>query len=331
MKKRIVLFSIVLILIGGMLSGSYAEVPKTKLVYLATSATSGMYPMEVALCEAMSRHPNIHVAVQAVGNATKTTQMVAAGQAQMGLTTVDALGRMYHGLMEFKGQEQKYKDLRFLFPTVMHVQCMVVTENIKNWKDLNGQPVGLLRGSGGKLTQFLLDANGIVPKSYWQSLETEMIIERLRTKSVVSYLGKGGKPDAMITRIITEVPGTHFLSVSKEMYAKMDAKYPGQLGYTVLPANTYPRQTKDVPTTGYAPGSIARKDVPEAVVYEAVKNVYAERKKIAATYASSFVFLDMGKYILEFATIPLHPGVVKFMRKDLKMTVPDKLIPPEMK
>jgi hypothetical protein len=86
-------------------------------------------------------------------------------------------------------------------------------------------------------------------------------------------------------------------------------------GYTklVIPAGSYPKQTQDVQTIGYATHIIARCDLDEKVVYDILKGMVANKDDLAAI-ASAMKDLTP-KMMAEDIGVPLHKGATRFYKE----------------
>jgi TRAP transporter TAXI family solute receptor len=86
---------------------------------------------------------------------------------------------------------------------------------------------------------------------------------------------------------------------------------PGYTGVTI-PANTYPGQTQDVTTIGYATHLIVRCDQPEERVFRMVELIHRNLQELAsvnrdlARTTPREMAADIG--------VPLHPGAARYYR-----------------
>jgi TRAP transporter TAXI family solute receptor len=86
-------------------------------------------------------------------------------------------------------------------------------------------------------------------------------------------------------------------------------------GYTklVIPAGSYPKQTVDVPTIGYATHLIARCDLDAEVVYKILKGMVTEKADLAAitkamaTTTPKMMAVDIG--------VPMHKGAIRYYKE----------------
>ena len=86
-------------------------------------------------------------------------------------------------------------------------------------------------------------------------------------------------------------------------------------GYTklVIPANSYPKQTADVPTIGYATHLIARCDLDADVVYKLLKGIDTGKADLIAITKSMAGITP--KAMATDLGIPLHKGAEKFYKE----------------
>ncbi len=86
-------------------------------------------------------------------------------------------------------------------------------------------------------------------------------------------------------------------------------------GYTklVIPAGSYPRQTSDVQTIGYATHVIARCDLDENVVYKVLKGMVDNKADLAAI--TKAMAATTPKMMAEDIGVPLHKGAIRFYKE----------------
>lgn len=86
-------------------------------------------------------------------------------------------------------------------------------------------------------------------------------------------------------------------------------------GYTklIIPAGSYPKQTQDVQTIGYATHMVARCDLDENVVYKVLKGMVDNKADLAA------IAKAMGnitpKMMAEDIGVPMHKGALKYYKE----------------
>jgi TRAP transporter TAXI family solute receptor len=86
-------------------------------------------------------------------------------------------------------------------------------------------------------------------------------------------------------------------------------------GYTklVIPAGSYPKQTADVPTIGYATHVIARCDLDADVVYKVLKGMVANQADLTAI--AKAMGSTTPKMMAEDIGVPLHKGAERYYKE----------------
>jgi TRAP transporter TAXI family solute receptor len=86
-------------------------------------------------------------------------------------------------------------------------------------------------------------------------------------------------------------------------------------GYTklIIPAGSYPKQTADVPTIGYATHVIARCDLDEAVVYKVLKGMVDNKADLAAI--AKAIAGVTPKMMAEDIGVPMHKGATRYYKE----------------
>ena len=86
-------------------------------------------------------------------------------------------------------------------------------------------------------------------------------------------------------------------------------------GYTklVIPAGSYPKQTQDVQTIGYATHVIARCDLDEAVVYKVIKGMVDNKADLAAI--AKAMGATTPKMMAEDIGVPMHKGAMRYFKE----------------
>ena len=86
-------------------------------------------------------------------------------------------------------------------------------------------------------------------------------------------------------------------------------------GYTklVIPAGSYPKQTQDVQTIGYATHMVARCDLDENVVYKVLKGMVDNKADLAAIAKAMGSITP--KMMAEDIGVPMHKGAMKYYKE----------------
>ena len=241
----------------------------------------------------------------------------------------DSVGHRYNGTEGF----ERNTDVRHLMSTLSNpVTFFVLKEtDITSIYELDGKKFGTGYAASitGRTVRAVFDGLGIQPE-YFEAA-TAANAQATKDRQIVGF-GKGGAPDAIVTEIATTTPIT-VLELTDEDFAKIKQKHP-ELSRDVIAAGAYPGQDKELGTVGMIINYACMKELPADLAYKFVDACWEGRQEIGASYASmnreKGGILGFPEFTLETAVAPLHEGAVKWYR-DKGYTVPDSMIPPEMK
>ena len=263
--------------------------------------------------------------VEVTGASANNAMLVQAGEIEMGMCATEVAWEAYNGKFDFEG---KYKcdKIRTVMPGWGGVYMFITTADsgIKDiygfeGKGYSGGPVG---SSNEIISKRLFSLFGIKPK-----------MMNLPTSDASRSLGDGtisGFTLAHPSAAVSELEATQalkLLAIPKEGQQKFKEAYP-QYIWLEIPKGYY----KALPEGGYNAGLynlvISSSDQDEEFIYQVVKACYENRELIKTVFPQFSREMDL-KFV-ESATIPYHRGAVKYF-KEQGITLPEKLLPPEMK
>ncbi|MFH1446363.1 MAG: TAXI family TRAP transporter solute-binding subunit [Chloroflexota bacterium] len=325
--KWIKRFCLLLALLLPFTTPALAKAP-TDIGYGAVNAASGVYSFCVAVAKAINKNaPDIRCTVIESGGGNANVELLRKKEVQMGLAAQATLSAAWEGKF---GYEKPFPELRTLWVSRTNLITIFVREDsgIKTFADLNGKRMGNLAGTSSERLMLQVDSVSDVNPG-WQSLSASALISATKNRQIVGFV-KAGAPDSTVLQVAASIP-IRLISVPEDVMERSFKKFGGQISKGVIPSGTYPGQDKDVLAFAMVITDASTSNMAEDVIYEAVKAVYAGRADIAASYKPAVDFGDWPKNTIDKAYVPLHAGTVKFLKKDLKMTVPVHLIPPEAK
>jgi len=246
--------------------------------------------------------------------------------------SLDEAAQAYYGFFAWKGNT--HPQLRLLWVMgILPVAFIVATDTgVKSISELEGKPYGT-RGKEDmadfKATK-LLEVLNIKPRWNRDSLTAQVdLYKRGRLAGFIKY----GASESLLLELNERRPFT-VLEISESELTKAGKRYKGSgLTYpqAMIRAGTYPGQERNIVTFGLLMGYYARKDLPAEVAYSLIKAVWQDVWDVSASYGPlKQDIIGFPKFTLEYGPFPLHTGAVRFYR-ELKLEIPDKLIPPEMR
>lgn len=234
------------------------------------------------------------------------------GRAEIGfgntISTVDGV----QGNPPFPRPTTQVCNLASLYPQYFQVVALA-DANIRTAADLRGRGVAIQpRGNTAEVvTQHWLRAHGMSYSDIRASFQASY-------NDAVSMLRDG---QAQVFTLGTAIPASSVMDLGsarritildlRDSIEPMRRINPGYVGVTI-PANTYPGQTQDVTTIGYATHLIIRCDQPEERVFRMVELIHRNLQDLAnvnrdlARTTPREMAADIG--------VPMHPGAARYFR-----------------
>jgi TRAP transporter TAXI family solute receptor len=307
-------------LVAGAVVTGPALAQQRRLVTIASGWVVGVY---YPLAGAMSRIAynakdlNIRATVEASGASVANAQLIGAGDADFALLQNDIAYYAYNGatLAAFKGKPVRNMGGIFtIYPELIHVVA-TQTSGIRSMKDIRGKRVVLgPQGSG-------TEQNALQTLEVYGIKESDLArAERIDAAAAADQL-KDGRVDAAFftTGLGSAVIIDTFLS-GKVVMVPIDAvpaevlrkQYPF---YTIekIPANTYRGQEREILTPAVMAMMVARKDLPEDLVYRFTKAIFDNLPQFHSSHAAAKgLTLQTAQNGMP---VPLHPGAERFYRE----------------
>lgn len=292
-------------------AGVQPALAKSVFISVGTGGTGGTYfPTGGAVADLITKEcPSIKSATAEVTAASvENAKLINSGQTDMGLIAWIAVVGAKLG--------DKLPNVRSMWWIHGSDRQWIVSadSDIKSPRDFKGKRVVV--GAPASATEetsklelgyFGLTYDDIKP-AYLSFREG---VEALKDGRVDVALVMAGFPNSAVMDIAT-LRKIRILSFSKEDLLGLEKQYPF-CPSTVIPAGTYPRQNEDVHTFT-TPGPMAvNKDVPEQAVYEIVKAVHQNQKKLADTTHKA-----IGKWRFDPSignVVALHPGAARYYKE----------------
>lgn len=239
---------------------------------------------------------------------------VQAGKADLGfansISTVDGVA----GRAPFDAKASNVCNVATLYPQYFQVVANA-DSGIRSLGDMKGK--GLAVQPKGNTAEFISQ----------QALEVYGLkygdMGRVSYVSYTDAVSLMKDNNAQVFTLGTTVPASAIMDLASAREIRLlpiaDDKFQAMRklnpGYTklVIPANSYPKQTADVQTIGYATHVIARCDLDENVVYKVLKGMVDNKADLAA------ITKDMSKttpkMMAEDIGVPMHKGAVKYYKE----------------
>jgi TRAP transporter TAXI family solute receptor len=290
-----------------------ASVAQAQQVRLMTGPQGGAwYPLGGAIANIADK---AGIKVQVLpGAGIANVKAVHQGKADFGfgnsISTVDGMA----GRAPFEEKTTNVCNVATLYPQYFQVVANA-DSGIQSLGDMKGK--GLAVQPKGNTAEFISQ----------QALEVYGLkYQDMGRVSYVSYTDAVSlmkDNNAQVFTLGTTIPASSIMDLASARDVKLlpisDDKFQAMRklnpGYTklVIPAGTYPKQTQDVQTIGYATHVVARCDLAEDVVYKVLKGMVDENANLAAI--AKVMASNTPKSMAEDVGVPMHKGAMKFYKE----------------
>ncbi|MGB9821314.1 MAG: TAXI family TRAP transporter solute-binding subunit [Pseudothermotoga sp.] len=280
---------------------------------IATGGTAGTYyPLGAAMADIWSKNiKNVNAAAQATGASVANVNLLKNKEVDVIFVQNDVVYYAYAGIELFKDQPVKQlRGMATLYPETIQIVALA-DKGINSVYDLKGKRVAVgAAGSGTEVNaRHILLAAGITYNDIKvQYLSFAEAADNLKNENIDAAFVTAGHPTAAIIDVAA-VKRITILPVDEKIVQTLQKNYPF---YTkiIIPAGTYKGVDKDIETVAVKAMLAVREDLSADLVYEMLKTLYANQKRLIEAHAKGEMILpETGK---EGMSIPLHPGAEKF-------------------
>ncbi len=248
------------------------------------------------------------------GAGIANVKAIQGGKADFGfgnsISTVDGVA----GRAPFETKTSNVCNVASLYPQYFQV-VVNADSGINSMADLKGKPVAFQ--PKGNTAEFIsvqaLEVYGLKPAD----------MSRVSYVSYTDAVSLMKDNNAQAFTLGTTVPASSIMDLASARDVKLvaipDDKFQAMRklnpGYTklVIPAGSYPKQTKDVQTIGYATHVIARCDLDPDVVYKVLKGMVAHKADLAAI--AKAMADTTPKMMAEDIGVPMHKGALRYYKE----------------
>lgn len=294
---------------------------------LATAGTGGVYYLiGGSIAEIWSRElPEHQVVAEVTGGSVENLSLLMSGQVAVAFSMgTNALGA-YSGSNSFDGGEPgRVLGLVALYPNVLQLASLEGS-GVDSLPDLVGRRVSVgAPGSGTEVgARTLLEANGIDYEDFQpQRLNFNETANGIRDGTVDAGFWSAGPPTSSIMDLAT-ARDIHLIPISDQEVART-AELDPTVRRDSIPAGAYRGQDQAVPSLSTPNLLVVRSDMDEELAYSLVRTLLEAHDELAGVHPVARRI--SAEYTLEVSPIPLHPGVVRYLREQ-GYEVPERLVP----
>lgn len=299
-----------------------AQAQAQQLIALVTGGTAGVYfPLGGAMAEIWnSKVPGVRVSAQSSGASVTNIQLLARGEAHLGLVQNDIAFYAYNGKeMFFNAAQNKpeavtgIRGVAMLYPETIQIVTLK-SKGITKIEDLRGKRVVV--GAPGSGTEANARQILLVHGIFYSQIRPDFLsfaagIDQLRDGAVDAVFITAGYPTAAVTDIAAS-RDIALVSIASEKFEELRGRYPFYARQTV-PPGTYRGVTVPVQTVAVMAMLIGRADLNADLVYNMTKALWENLDRMRAAHARGRdLALAKAK---EGMPIPLHAGAERYYRE----------------
>jgi hypothetical protein len=307
---------------AGLLAGDRASAQEQRFMTIGAAGITGVYyPVGGAICRLVTKDRDRHgirCSVESTGGSVYNIDTIRAGELDMGVVQSDVQYTSFKGAGEEFRDQGPFEDLRAVFS--VHAEPFTVVARadagIAAFDDLKGKRVNVGNpGSGQRSTmEVLMAAKGWTIDDFARASELKSAeqSEALCDDKFDAMVFTVGHPSGSIQEATTSCDA-RLIPVTGPEVDQLVAQNP-YYAKAVIPGGMYPGTDQDVATFGVKATLVTRADVPEDVVYEVTRAVFAnfeEFKKLHPAFAN----LTKEEMIAQALSAPLHPGAAKYYKE----------------
>jgi uncharacterized protein len=293
---------------------------------LATAGTGGVYyVLGGSIAEIWSRDvPDVVAVAEVTGGSVENLSLLMTDQVEVAFSMGTNALEAYEASGSFEGREPgRVLALAALYANVLQLATVEGT-GVTRLADLAGRRVSVgAPGSGTEVgARILLEANGIGYEDFQpQRLNFNETANALRDGNVDAGFWSAGPPVSTIMDLAT-ARSVRLIPITAEEVRRAAAVDP-TLRPDTIPAQAYRGQGAPVETLSTPNILAVRADMPEELAYALVQALLDGREELGGVHPVARRI--SAEYTLEVSPIPLHPGVVRYLR-ERGHEVPDRLL-----
>lgn len=284
-------------------------------IVLLTGNTGGVYyPLGIALGKVWEHSiPGAHVSVQATQASVENFNLLQQRRGTFAFGQGDVMSAAFKGNAEagFPSSRDRLRMVAALFPNYLHVVALK-SARVKSLRDLRGKrvSVGASRSGNELNARVLLGAAGL---SYADLKRADFVpyndaVALMRDGQLDAVIVSAGLGVKAVSELANSV-GVEIVPIPPELVAKSN----GLFVSGVIPAKTYAGQPQEVPTAVLVNFLVTHSEVPETLVYNAVKQLFAHVDELKQSHlAARDIALPTA---LVSRPIALHPGAERYFRE----------------
>jgi TRAP transporter TAXI family solute receptor len=308
--------ALALVVLGALAGGALAA-SKLRLS-IATGGTGGVYyPFGGGLARILTQKvAGFQVTAEVTGGSVDNIKLVGAGDADIGLSTIDSAVDGLKGVGAYKDTgPQKIATLVVLYDSFVHIVARADAK-IAKVADMKGTRVSV--GSAGSSTEAiadrLLEAGGLKPMSDVKrdNLSVAESAGALKDGKIDAFFWIGGLPTSAVTDLVTTGNVKVVFVPTADVLGKLNAKYPGLYRSFTMPKGVYAGVPNDVPGVGVLNILFVSAGMKNETVGKILKGIFDNLAEVQKIHPEAKMLTLQGAAAK--TAVPFHPAAAAFYK-----------------
>ncbi len=285
---------------------------------IVTGGTGGVfYPYGGGLAKILTEKvPTLQVTSQVTGGSVDNCKLVAAGDADIGFSTLDSAYDAMQGVGAYQRDGKlDVRILAVLYDSFLHV-VGAQGANVPTIAAMRGKRIGV--GSAGSSTESIadrvLEAAGLNPRTdiTRDNLSVAESAGALKDGKIAAFFWIGGIPTAAVRDLATSgQPPLTFVPTGDEL-AKLERQWPGLYRTFNLPANAYAGQTAAVSGLGVANVLVVNSKMRNEQVTAILNGIFNNLDEVQKVHPEARRLTVQGAAAK--TAVPFHPAAEAFYK-----------------
>lgn len=286
---------------------------------IATGGTGGVwYPYGGGLARLIGRHVrNTDATAEVTAASVDNLRFLGNGTADIAFTMADALADAANARAPFERDGRiPARAIAAIYTNYLHLIARS-GRGISRVADLRGRFVATgAPGSGIETIALrMFETAGLRPgrdvTTY--GLSASQSVDAFRDGKIDAFFWMGGLPTGSILDLMSTDAARVTFVATDDMVDRLNSRYGPTYFRAVIPANTYPRLDRSIPTLGVANVLVVHRAMSDPLAYEITRAIFEHRDELVAVHPEAR-HLDPAR-AARGLPVPLHPGASRYYRE----------------
>jgi uncharacterized protein len=282
-------------------------------LYVGTASPGGTYYVYgEGLAKILTRVLELPVVRLATEGPAQNIELLEAGEARLGFVTTGIALQAWNATGIWAGK-QPARSMRVMFPMYdTPFQLLVLQDSpARSIADMAGKRVGVGPHGGTAAVYFPEFFNALkIPASFvygeWEELAAQMHQRQVDVLAIAA-----GVPFPAFIELEAK-DKVRYITLTGNDIAALRLAMP-ELTPSAIPAGSYPSLLRQYQTLGLYNFAVAHADLPNDLVYNAVRAVFENHEEMMEAHAAAAATVPANMDRNSF--LPLHPGAIRYYRQ----------------